>query len=116
MNIIKVRAFIEICMYYWIWIKNFVIIAQFIYVLFKKNKAFVWKNSQIQAMKTLKLVLTTAFTFKIINYIESTDEVICAVNVSEKNWEDNLMQIEQEEKNNMSFIMKVKYDQMSKTL
>ena len=44
-NIIEARAFIRVCMYYQIWIKNFVIIAQLIYILFKKNKAFIWKNS-----------------------------------------------------------------------
>ena len=97
-NIIEAKAFIEICMYYWIWIKDFVIIAQFIYVLFKKSKAFIWKNSQIQAMKTFKLILTTASALKIIDYIEDTGKVICTVNVSRENWENNLMQVEQEEK------------------
>ena len=98
MNIIEVRAFIKVYVYYWIWIKNFVIIAQFIYVLFKKSKAFVWENSQIQMMKTFKLVLTIVSALKIINYIKDTDKVICAINVSKENWEDNLMQVKQEEK------------------
>ena len=49
-------------------------------------------------MKTLKLILTTASAFKIINYIEDMNKVICAVNISEKNWEDNLMQVKQEKK------------------
>ena len=110
MNITETRAFIEVCMYYQIWIKNFVIIAQLIYILFKKNKVFVWKNSQIQIIKILKLVLIIVSALKIINYIENTDEVICTVNISEENWRDNLMQVEWEEKNNMSFITKIKYD------
>ena len=97
-NIIEARAFIEVCVYYWIWIKDFVIIAQLIYILFKKNKAFIWKNSQIQAMKIFKLILIIISAFKIINYIEDVSEVICTVNVSRENWEDNLMQVKQEKK------------------
>ena len=49
-------------------------------------------------MKTFKLVLTIVSALKIIDYTENTDKVICAVNASEKNWEDNLMQVEQEKK------------------
>ena len=33
-NITKARAFIEVCVYYQIWIKDFAIIAQSIYFLF----------------------------------------------------------------------------------
>ena len=85
-------------MYYQIWIKNFIIKAQLIYILFKKSKAFVWEDSQIQMMKILKLILTIVSAFKIIDYIEDVSEIICAVDVSEENWEDNLMQVEWEEK------------------
>ena len=116
MNIIKARAFIEICMYYWIWIKNFVIITQFIYILFKKSKVFVWKNSQIQIIKIFKLILTIVSALKIINYTENASKVICTIDVNEKNWEDNLMQVEWEKKNNMSFIIKIRYDQMLKNV
>ena len=93
MNIIKARVFIEVCMYYQIWIKDFVIITQLIYILFRKSKAFVWEDSQIQAMKTLKLVLTTASALKFIDYTEDADKIICTVNVNEEDWEDNLMQV-----------------------
>ena len=72
-------------MYYQIWIKNFIIITQLIYILFKKNKAFVWENSQIQMMKILKLVLTTASALKIIDYTENTSKVICTININEEN-------------------------------
>ena len=44
-NITEARVFIKVCVYYQIWIKNFIIITQFIYILFKKNKAFIWKDS-----------------------------------------------------------------------
>jgi len=36
-------------------------------------------------MKTFKLVLTTAFALKIIDYIEDADEIICAVDASREN-------------------------------
>ena len=45
-----------------------------------------------------KLVLITASALKFINYIEDADEVICTVNVNEEDWEDNLMQVKQDEK------------------
>ena len=35
-------------------------------------------------MKTLKLVLITVSALKFIDYIEDTNKVICAVNISEE--------------------------------
>ena len=49
-------------------------------------------------MKTLKLVLTTASALKFIDYIEDADKVICTVNISREDWENNLIQVEQDEK------------------
>ena len=49
-------------------------------------------------MKTFKLILIIVSAFKIINYTENTDEIICTINVSEKDWKDNLMQVKQEKK------------------
>ena len=49
-------------------------------------------------MKMFKLILTIVFAFKIIDYIENTDKIICTVDISKKNWENNLMQVEWEEK------------------
>ena len=40
-NIIEVRIFIKICIYYQIWIENFTIIMQSIFVFFKKNQTFI---------------------------------------------------------------------------
>lgn len=37
----EAQAFIGICMYYQIWIKNFAIIAQPIYFLFRKDIVFI---------------------------------------------------------------------------
>jgi hypothetical protein len=40
-NLVEIREFIEICVYYRIWIDDFVIIVASIYILFKKNVVFV---------------------------------------------------------------------------
>ena len=40
-NVSEIRAFIEVCVYYKIWIMNFVIIVVFIYRLLKNEKSFV---------------------------------------------------------------------------
>ena len=45
---------------------------------------FIWEGSQVQAMETLKLVLTTALALKTINYTEDAGEIICAINASGK--------------------------------
>ena len=40
-NVSKIRTFINVCVYYWIWIINFIIITSFIYHLLKNEKLFV---------------------------------------------------------------------------
>ena len=45
-NISKVRAFIEVYVYYKIWVMNFVIIAASIYRLLKNKKSFMWKKNK----------------------------------------------------------------------
>ena len=43
-NVFEIRAFIEVCVYYKIWIMNFVIIVVLIYRLLKNEKSFMWKK------------------------------------------------------------------------
>ena len=43
-NIFEIRAFIEVCVYYKIWVMNFVIIVVFIYRFLKNEKCFVYKE------------------------------------------------------------------------
>ena len=59
-NITEGRAFIGICVYYRIWIKDFAMIAAPIYALFRKGVKWNWGSEQGQAMETLKTALTTA--------------------------------------------------------
>ena len=52
----------------------------------------------MRAMKILKTALTTVFTLRSIEYEEERNEIICVMNVSEKEWEDILIQQEKDEK------------------
>ena len=42
----KIQKFINIFVYYWFFIENFVVISASIYILLKKNVIFVWKIFQ----------------------------------------------------------------------
>ena len=85
-NVFEVRAFIEVCVYYRIWIMNFVIIVVFIYYFLKNEKSFVWKEKQKIVINILKLTLTIAFALKSLNYFFLIDEIILAVNFNLKKW------------------------------
>ena len=54
------KAFLGICVYYRIWIKNFAGIAEPIYFLSKKGVEFHWEEAQAKAMRILKNALTSA--------------------------------------------------------
>jgi hypothetical protein len=45
-NVVDVREFIEICVFYRVFIADFVFIAQLIYAFLKKNVSFVWELAQ----------------------------------------------------------------------
>jgi len=45
-NIEDIHVFIDLCVYYWLWIKKFAFIAASIYDLFKKNKIYWWNDEQ----------------------------------------------------------------------
>ena len=92
-DVSEVRAFIEVCVYYRIWVMNFVIIVVFIYRLLKNEESFVWKKKQKIAMNILKLTLTTAFVLKSLNYFFLVDGIILAVNFNLKKWNIILLQV-----------------------
>ena len=91
LNITEARMFIDVCVYYQSWIRDFSVIAKSIFMLFKKNQLFFWENSQIRVIKTLKTVLITVFALKSIEYKEERDKIICTMNVNEEKWEDILI-------------------------
>ena len=38
----EAKEFVGLCVYYYLWVKDFAFIAEPIYILFKKNQPFVW--------------------------------------------------------------------------
>ena len=101
-DVSKVRTFINVCVYYRIWVMNFVIIISLIYCLLKNKKFFVWAEEQKNVMNILKLILTTASTLRLLNYSFLTDEIILAVDFSLKKWSVILFQINSETSKNHS--------------
>ena len=95
-DVSEVRAFIGVCVYYRIWVMNFVIIAAPIYRLLKNGEPFVWGEEQETAMDTLKLALTTAPALKPLDYSSLAGEIILAVNSSLKGWGATLSQVNPE--------------------
>jgi hypothetical protein len=79
-NAVDAREFIEICVFYRIFIANFVFIAQSIYAFLKKNVFFVWDSTQQKAMNIFKIVFINSFAFIFIDY--AIDVIILAMNAS----------------------------------
>ena len=101
-DVLEVWAFINVCVYYRIWVINFIIIAFFIYSFLKNKKFFVWAEEQKNVMNTLKLILTTASILKSLNYSFLIDEIILTINFSLKKWNAFLSQINSEKNKNDS--------------
>jgi hypothetical protein len=79
-DVVDVREFIEICVFYRIFIANFALIAQSIYAFLKKNVFFVWDSIQQKAMNILKIAFINSFAFIFIDY--AIDVIILAMNAS----------------------------------
>lgn len=86
------RAFIGVCVYYRIWIKNSAQAAAPIYHLLKKNTPFIWGKEQVEAMNLLKLSLTTPPALVSLDYTEEAGDIILAVDISLEGWGGVLMQ------------------------
>ncbi len=97
-NVTIARAFIDVCVYYRIWIWDFAQIAAPIYRLFKKNTTFEWGKEQSEAIDISKLALTTPPTLVSLDYIECADDIIFAVDASLNGWRGVLMQLVKEKK------------------
>ena len=67
-NLTNTRVFIELYVYYRIWIRNFAIIVEPIYALSKKGTEFIWGERQREAMDTLKNTLIHAPVLRLIDY------------------------------------------------
>ena len=80
----KLRIFINVCVYYRIWIINFIIIISSIYRFLKNEKFFIWIKEQKDVMNILKLILTIASTLKFLNYSSLMDEIILTMDFNLK--------------------------------
>jgi hypothetical protein len=100
-NVVDVREFIEICVFYRVFIADFVFIAQSIYALLKKNVSFVWKFVQQKAMNILKIVFINFFVLISIDY--AIDLVILAMNASLEDWRKISMILRNEKKHLMRY-------------
>ena len=83
-NIENACAFIELCVYYWLWIKNFAMIAASIYNLFKKNHIFSWEADEQEAMNHLKIVLSSQSIIQSLVYKNNMSDIVLTINSSLK--------------------------------
>jgi Integrase zinc binding domain/RNase H-like domain found in reverse transcriptase/Reverse transcriptase (RNA-dependent DNA polymerase) len=95
-NVTEARAFMGICVYYRIWIREFSIIALPIFVLFRKDVLFVWGFKQREAMENLKEALTTAPALMPLQYGEGAGEIIFASDGSLEGWGCHVDQLDAE--------------------
>ncbi len=91
-NLKEACAFIDLCVYYQLWINWFTIISSSIYNLFKKNIAFLWMLKQQQIMNKLKILLLTELIIQQLDYDSDAEDIILTVNLSKKEWGFCLMQ------------------------
>jgi hypothetical protein len=98
---VDVREFIEICVFYRVFIVDFAFIAQLIYAFLKKNVLFVWKLAQQEAMNIFKIAFINSFAFTFIDY--AIDVVILAMNASLEDWKKILMILRNEKKHSMRY-------------
>ena len=90
-DVTQARAFIGVCVYYRIWVKEFAIVADSIYRLMRKGVEWKWGREQDEAMDALKLALTSAPALVKLDYSEGAGAIILAVDVSLKGWGAVLM-------------------------
>ncbi len=100
-NVADVREFIEICVFYRVFIADFAFIAQSIYALLKKNVSFVWKLAQQEAINTFEIAFINSFAFTFIDY--AINVVILAMNASFEDWKKILMILRNEKKSSMRY-------------
>ena len=90
--IAKARVFIRVYVYYYIQVKDFVIIATLIYYLFKKRVEQMQGLEQDLAIDTLKIALTQALVLVKIDYSEGAGDIILAIDASIQGQGANLIQ------------------------
>ena len=92
-NVTAVRAFIGLCVYYRIWIRDFSVIAEHLFRLMKKDQDFEWQDNEQEAMDALKKSLTEAPALKPIDY-KSSGQIVLSVDSALQGWGAILQQEE----------------------
>ena len=114
-NVTETREFIEMCMYYRIFIEKFIIIFVSIYKLMKKNVIFNWKSKQQKVINILKIKFVNSSIFIIFDY-NFEKKIILTANVNLKNWKKIFMQIKNKKRhfckyeNDMWNVIETKYN------
>ena len=88
---ISAWAFLGVCNYYRIWIKNFAQVASLIYHLLKKNTLFAWGKEQVEAIDLLKLAPTTPLALMTLDYSKGAGKILLVVDASLEEWGGVLM-------------------------
>ena len=102
-DVIEVRVFIDICVYYWIFIEKFAQIVKSIYRLMKKKIDFNWNQKQYEFINWLKLVLILSLAFIIIDYFKGARQITLIVDASLIDWDAMLMQIKNDKKHSIRY-------------
>jgi hypothetical protein len=100
-DVADVFEFIEICVFYRVFIADFVFIAQLIYAFLKKNVSFVWKFAQQEVINILKIAFINFFVFTFIDY--ENDVIILAMNANLEDWKEILMILRNEKKHSIRY-------------
>ena len=100
---IEIWIFIDICVYYRIFIKKFVQIVESIYRLMKKRMNFNWNQKQCEFMNRFKFALISSFVFIIIDYFEEAKQITLIVDASLIDWDAILMQIKNDKKHSIRY-------------
>ena len=93
-DVLETRTFIDVCVYYRIWVKNFVLMIESIYRLFKFEVSFVWDQKQQDSMNYLKLALIFALALRSIDYSSLVENIVLTMNFNLREWDAILMQID----------------------
>ena len=97
-NPTEVKSFLGVCVYYRIWILDFAVIAEPLYVLTKKGEVWHWGQMQEDAMFDLKMALTNAPALVTLQYGPGAGLIIVAFDASKKGWGAVIMQLDKDGK------------------
>ena len=92
------RAFMGVCTFYRLWVKDFAIVSEPIFRLFRTGVVFVWGLEQVEAMHLLKVALTTAPALIQLDYSDGAGLIILMIDASKNGWGAVLMQLDREGK------------------